>query len=159
MKIVFNTSPLIFLTRLGMLEDFLAQADEFYVPQAVPNEILAKQDDASRSLQRLFISQQINIQPISAIALANSLNQRLGRGESETIALAIELNADYVILDDSAARREASRLGLKVKGTLAIIRKLQQERKITVNSPDELYQKLIQIGFRVKRSLFKEIFN
>lgn len=61
MKIVFNTSPLIFLTRLGMLEDFLAQAEEFYVPPAVPNEIFAKQDEASRSLQFLFTSQRINI--------------------------------------------------------------------------------------------------
>jgi predicted nucleic acid-binding protein len=57
--------------------------------------------------------------------LVNSLNQRLGRGESEAIPLALELNADYIILDDFAARREASRLGLQVKGTLAIIKKLQ----------------------------------
>jgi len=35
-------------------------------------------------------------------------------GESEAIVLAIELEADYVILDDFAARKEAVRLGLNV---------------------------------------------
>jgi predicted nucleic acid-binding protein len=158
MIIVFNTSPLIFLTRLKMLEPFLSEANKFYVPDAVPNEISAKRDQTSRSLQTLFISEQIEIQPINSFTLANSLNQRLGRGESETITLALELNADFVILDDSAARREASRLGLKVKGTLAIIKKLQQDQKIVINSTDEFYQDLVDIGFRVKRSLFDAIF-
>jgi len=37
-------------------------------------------------------------------------------GESEAIVLAIELEADYVILDDFVARKEAVRLGLNVKG-------------------------------------------
>ncbi len=159
MKIVFNTSPLIFLTRLEILADFLTQPGEFYVPQAVADEILAKEDDASRALQIIFATQQLNTQPIQTILFANTLNQRLGRGESEAITLALELNADYIILDDFAARREASRLGLKVKGTLAIAKKLQQDGKITLDNIDEFYQRLIEIGFRVKRSIFDEIFN
>lgn len=51
--------------------------------------------------------------------LSNSLNQRLGKGESEAIALGIQLKAGYVLLDDSTARREARKLGLNIKGTLA----------------------------------------
>ncbi|WP_293157521.1 hypothetical protein [Okeania sp. SIO2C9] len=47
-----------------------------------------------------------------------------GRGESETIALAKELQTDFVILDDLAARKMATNLGLNVKGTLAILKKL-----------------------------------
>ena len=41
-----------------------------------------------------------------------ALGRRLGKGEAETIALAIEAGADLVILDDHAARVEATRLGL-----------------------------------------------
>ena len=158
MKIVFNTSPLIFLTRLELLEQFLSQTEEYLAPQAILDEIQAKQDDVSLSLKTLFAAQKIKIQSIQMTTLANSLNQRLGRGESEAITLALELNAHYIILDDFAARRDASRLGLQVKGTLAIIKKLHQEGQITLDNLDEFYERLIRIGFRVKRSLFDEIF-
>ncbi len=158
MKIVFNTSPLIFQTRLGLLESFLSQAGEYFTPQAVFDEIQAKEDEVSLSLETVFASQKIEIKPVQLSILANSLNQRLGRGESEAITLALELNADYVILDDFAARREASRLGLQVKGTLAIAKKLQQDGQTTLENLDEFYQRLVSIGFRVKRSLFDAIF-
>jgi predicted nucleic acid-binding protein len=73
------------------------------------------------------------------------------------MTLALELN--YIILDDFAARREASRLGLQVKGTLAIIKKLQQDGQITIDNLEELYQRIISIGFRVKRSIFDDVFS
>jgi predicted nucleic acid-binding protein len=158
MKIVFNTSPLIFLTRLELLKIFLSQTGEYFTPQAVFDEIQAKEDEVSLSLKTIFANQKIQIKPIQMSVLANSLNQRLGRGESEAMTLALELNADYIILDDFAARREASRLGLQVKGTLAIIKKLQQEGQITIDNLEELYQRIISIGFRVKRSIFDDIF-
>ncbi|MFQ4141304.1 hypothetical protein [Chlorogloeopsis sp. ULAP02] len=86
------------------------------------------------------------------------MNTRLGRGEAEAIALGIELQTDYILLDDFAARKEAIRLGLNVKGTLAVIRKLHLEGKITIDNLDEIYQNLIAINFRVTRSLFDQIF-
>jgi predicted nucleic acid-binding protein len=103
MKIVFNTSPLIFLTRLELLEIFLSQPGEDFTPQAVFDEIQAKEDEVSLSLKTIFANQKIEIKPIQMSVLANSLNQRLGRGESEAMTLALELNADYIILDDFAA--------------------------------------------------------
>lgn len=158
MKVVFNTSPLIFLTRLELLEIFLSQQGEYFTPKAVFDEIQAKEDEVSLSLKIIFANQKIEIKPIQMSILANSLSQRLGRGESEAMTLALELNADCIILDDFAARREASRLGLQVKGTLAIIKKLHQEGELTIDNLEELYQRIISIGFRVKRSIFDDIF-
>jgi predicted nucleic acid-binding protein len=158
MKIVFNTSPLIFLTRLDLLEHFLSQAEKYFARQAILDEIQAKQDGVSLSLKKIFTNQKIKIQPIQMTTLANSLNQRLGRGESEAITLAMELNADFIILDDFAARREASRMGLQVKGTLAIINKLRQDGQITIDNLNDFYQQLTNIRFRVKRSIFDDIF-
>jgi predicted nucleic acid-binding protein len=130
MQIVFNSSPLIFLARLEWLEIFLDDPNDFYLPKSVANEIKIKTDRASQLLQRLIASDQLTESETRLTSLANSFNQRLGLGESEAIALSIELNADHVILDDFAARREASRLGLNVKGTLAIVKKLKDEDKI-----------------------------
>jgi predicted nucleic acid-binding protein len=157
MKIVFNTSPLIFLTRLNLLQTFLEEPAEFYSPPAVQTEILVKQDEVSQSIQPLF-EQEIALTPIPNPELADRINQQLGRGESEAIALAIALQANYTILDDFAARRAAQRLGLTVKGTLAILNKLNQEGKFPIEDPDKLYQQLQEIRFRVKRSVFDSIF-
>ncbi len=158
MKIVFNSSPLIFLARLHFLEKFVNSLGEFYLPEVVNDEIKAKQDEASEYIQRLIDDKKIEVKGTNLISLVSSLNARLGKGESEAIALSTELQADYVVLDDFAARREAMRLGLNVRGTLAIIRKLNSEGKITIDNLEDLYQQLMAINFRVKRSLFNAIF-
>ncbi|MBL1201630.1 MAG: DUF3368 domain-containing protein [Nostoc sp. GBBB01] len=158
MQIILNSSPLIFLSKLNYLNQFVESPDDFYIPQSVADEIKAKSDPSSQTIQALIDSGNLQIRASKLITLVNSLNQRLGKGESEAIALAIELNTDYVLLDDSTARREAKRLGLNIKGTLAVIKKLSKDGKISIESLDKLYQKLIEIEFRVKRSLFDQIF-
>ena len=149
MKIVFNSSPLIFLSQLGFLEKFLDSNDNFYLPATV---------QPSETLNKLINQQKLIILNIKLISLANSLNERLGKGESDAITLGIELQTDYIILDDFAARKEALHLGLNVKGTLAIIRKLLKEGKIEIENLESFYQRLREINFRVKREIFESIF-
>jgi predicted nucleic acid-binding protein len=159
MQIVLNSSPLIFLAKLSYLNQFIEYPDDFYIPQSVAEEISAKSDPASQTIQTLINAGKLQVRTSSLITLLNSLNQRLGKGESEAIALGIELNADYVLLDDSTARRDAKRLGLSIKGTLAVIKKINKDGKISIESLDSLYQQIIEIEFRVKRSLFDQIFS
>jgi len=158
-KIVFNSSPLLFLSRLGFLEKFLDSHDNFYLPVTVQQEINAKQDQSSETLNKLIDQQKLTMLNIQLISLANSLNERLGKGESDAITLGIELQTDYIVLDDFAARKEAIRLGLNVKGTLAVIRKLLKEEKIEIENLESFYQRLGEINFRVKREIFESIFS
>lgn len=158
MKIVFNSSPLIFLARLNFLDIFLESSDEFYVPEYVCVEIDRKQDEASDSINKTIAAEKIQIRSSGLVSLVTRLSDRLGKGESEAIALGLEIQTDYIILDDLAARREAIRLGLNVKGTLAIVKKLQMEGKITIDSLDTLYQQISEMNFRVKRSIFDAVF-
>ena len=157
-KIVFNSSPLIFLSRLDFLELFLQYDYQFYVPEVVIKEINAKQDEASKYVNNVVANNGLTIEQINLLSLAESINERLGRGEANAIALATQLQSDYVILDDFAARREAMRLGLNVKGTLGIIRKMMADDKVKIDDLDQFYQRLLQIKFRVKRSIFQAIF-
>lgn len=158
MKIVFNSSPLIFLSRLNFLQLFLQYDYEFYVPEVVINEINAKQDEASNYVNVVVANNSLIVKQINLFSLANSINERLGRGEAEAIALATELQSDYVVLDDFAARREAMRLGLNVKGTFAIVKKMMADDKVKIDDLDQFYQQLLKIKFRVKRSIFEAIF-
>ena len=87
----------------------------------------------------------------------NALGRRLGKGEAEGIAIGLENEVDFLILDDFTARSEAKRLGLQVKGTLSIIRRLMILGKVSVDV-ELLYKNLISMGFRIKESLFWKIF-
>ncbi|MCW9681845.1 DUF3368 domain-containing protein [Dolichospermum planctonicum UHCC 0167] len=109
-------------------------------------------------INTLITENKLLVQKVQLISLANSLNERLGIGESEAITLGIELQPDYIILDDFAARKEAIRLGLNIKGTLAVIRKLQLNGKINISDLDILYQQIRNVNFRVRREIFDSIF-
>jgi predicted nucleic acid-binding protein len=49
------------------------------------------------------------------------------RAESEAISLALELTADYLLIDDKAARRLAVALRINVIGTLGLLVKAKNE--------------------------------
>lgn len=87
----------------------------------------------------------------------SAMNRRLGYGEAEAIAVALEMFADVVVLDDHAARNEGIRVGLTVRGTLSIIRRLLEIEKISMG-PVELLYRLREINFRVKDRIYWEIF-
>ncbi len=158
MKIVINSSPLIFLAKLGYLDQFLDYPDNFYIPQSVADEISAKSDSVSQTAQPFVSSGVLQVRKVVLINIAQSLNQRLGQRESGAISLGIELNSDYVLLDDLAARKEAIRFGLTVRGTLAAINKMRRDGRILVSSLGDLYARLVEINFRIKRSIFEQIF-
>lgn len=159
MVIVFNSSPLIFLAKLEFLENFIhSYKYDFYTTTSVVNEIRAKDDAVSNYILEAIEQKKLVVRATNLISLVVTLSDRLGSGEAEAIALGTELQANYVILDDFPARKAALKLGLNVKGTLAIINKLHQEGHISINSKDDLYEQLTKINFRVKRSLFDQIF-
>jgi predicted nucleic acid-binding protein len=133
MQIVINSSPLIFPTKLGYLDQLPDYSDSFYVPQSVADETSVKPDPASQMNQAFLGSGVIHVYAVTLSNLAQSLNQRLGRSESDVIALAIQLNAEYILMDDLAARKEAICLGLAVKDALATMHKMKRDRKIVVD--------------------------
>jgi predicted nucleic acid-binding protein len=98
-NIVFNSSPLIFLARLEVLDKLAEYPDNFYLPKSVADEIEAKQDQPRADIASLIDSGQIEVREVTLLSLATSLNKRLGKGESDAIALSIQLQADYTILE------------------------------------------------------------
>jgi len=157
MRIVFNTSPLIFLTKLSYLEKALSLFDDIFVPEAVVEEIAARDDEVNSRINQLIVSSDFKIKQTSLKNLKNALSNKLGKGESEAIALAVELNVDFAILDDSSARKQALSLGLNVKGTLGIIKKLVESKGITIQDKNLLYRRLHDMGFWVDENIFNDI--
>jgi predicted nucleic acid-binding protein len=75
----------------------------------------------------------------------------LGPGEQEAIALAEELVADALLVDDEAARSEAQRRNIPVQGTLGIL-DLAAEHRLLINLPDAI-RRLRATNFRASEKL------
>ena len=157
MTAIFNSSPWIFLSKLGLLKQALELFSRVLLPSSVKEEISARKDEAYEALQEVQGVKQVEIVTTSNVRFVAGLRKRLGKGEAEAIVIALEKNADIVVLDDHTARSEARRLGLQVKGTLGIIRRMM-ELGIADIEVNELYERLQKMGFRIKKDLFWEIF-
>ena len=71
---------------------------------------------------------------------------QLGRGEREAIALAFELNATQLLVDDRTARRVAVERGLSITGTMGF---LEQAAKDGLLNLPETLKKLLLTNFRI----------
>lgn len=154
---VFNSSPLIFLSKLNIINQVVGLFSEVVIPGYVKKEIFRKEDIVSDKVKDLLRLSNVIEVGAQNLRMVDAFCRKLGKGESEAIVVAIERSADLVILDDHVAREEATRVGLNVKGTLGVIRKLM-DLDIIQCDPDKLHRDLLEMKFRVKRGIFDEIF-
>lgn len=99
LKVVSNTSPLINLAQIGMLDLLQKLYGEIYVPDAVWQEVVI-QGKGQPGATELVRSDWVRRQSVTNVQLVQALNQDLDAGEAEAIALAIELKADLLIIDE-----------------------------------------------------------
>lgn len=123
-RVVSNTTPIIALSVIGRLNLLRELYAEVMIPPAVFSEILA--GGTSRTgvaeLRRAGWIQTKSLQdPRRADLLVN-----LDRGEAEAIALAMEIDADLLLIDERLARRHALGLGLTITGSLGVLLKAKE---------------------------------
>jgi predicted nucleic acid-binding protein len=147
---VSDTSPLLFLAKLDRLDLLRRTAVEIAAPNAVLQEIQQRPDEASRKLQEAQRS-WLKARPVTDKALVEVLLADLDEGEAEVIALAVELQADRVLLDDLDGRRLARRIGLTPVGTLGLL--LAARRQGEIPSLRAEIEKLLECGFRAHEDL------
>lgn len=78
----------------------------------------------------------------------------LGEGEREAIALAIELKATHLLVDDRAARRTAIERGLLITGTVGILEEAAVRGFLNLS---EALQKLSNTNFRISTDVVREL--
>ena len=90
LTVVSNTSPLINLAQIGMLDLLQKLYGEIYVPDAVWQEVVI-QGKGQPGATELVKSYWVHRQSATNIQLVQALRQDLDSGEAEAIALAMQL--------------------------------------------------------------------
>jgi predicted nucleic acid-binding protein len=153
---VSNTSPLIALSKIGYVVYLRELFERVCIPKGVVLETSKKDDDVWDATEKQIKQGFVVVKTVKNVSLVRILNQELGIGESEAIALSVEIKPDFVLLDDLEAREYARSFGLNVTGTLGIIRALLR-RGIVKETPKEIYEKLKSIDFWISEELFSRV--
>lgn len=152
MIVLSDTSPLNYLILIGHVEILQAIFGSLIIPEAVADEL--RHPRAPSAVQKWVATPPSWCQILPATQLDSTIS--LGKGESEAIALAIELHADLLLADDRLARTLAEQRGLKVSGTLNVLELAAQRNLLDLR---EAVQRLKLTNFHVSDEIISRFLN
>ena len=154
MIVVSDTSPILNLRRIGRPELLVLLYGEVLVPPAVFAELTIKTDGAS-VMEGRPISSLIVVTPRDQKRV-QQLRHSLDTGEAEAIVLAIECQADLLLVDERRGRRAAEAEGLRITGLLGVLADAKHAGLIDAVKPvlDDLIQRA---GFWIGPELYKAV--
>jgi hypothetical protein len=154
MIVISNTSPITNLSAIGQFDLLQKLYDTIYIAEGVWKELNAKDQPwpGSGDVER---SAWVKRKKVKNQTVVTTLREDLDPGESETIALAIELKADLVLMDETDGRHKAKRLGLNVTGVIGILLEAKSKGHISEARPflDRLRQ---EAGFYLSKHVYQE---
>lgn len=156
---ISNASPLINFAKLNRLELLIKCFGAIEITEGVLDEVVKKESFAQEAqlLNKQIAQQKILAKKLSPEYLnkAEQLKSvfKLGIGESETIALALQEGAPDVLIDDSDGREAAELNGLSPVGSLRVLL-LAFDKKIANESEIlEIFRKMIENKFWISSEI------
>jgi uncharacterized protein len=146
LAVVSNSSPLIAFADIQQLSLFPALFESVLIPPAVALEIAP----SIPTLPTWLRVESLRMPLPEAV-----LRRSFGVGEREALALAVEIQAERILLDDRPARRVALELKLLVTGTAGIL--LVAKRHALVRSIRPYLDTLIEKSFFIGTDVYDEI--
>lgn len=157
---VFDASPLIFLTRVGLLEEALKLFSTCLIAEAVKEEVV----DTGRTvgapetaeLESLIAKGRLVVQRVSRTPLGARLeaNLHLSKGDRDSLVLASERKA-RLLADDAAVRSVANQIGLRMGGTLYVLSTMIDRRALELAEAVDALDRLVDAGWYCSARLYR----
>jgi uncharacterized protein len=142
--VVSNTSPLTNLGGIGRLSLLQRLFSTIHIPRSVVAELHADHKSWPGA-REVADAAWIVKHEVANSPLLKSLQQHLGPGESGAIALALEMGADLILLDDQDARLAAESFELRLTGVCGLLLLAKSRGEIERVEPE--LEKLRNLGF------------
>jgi len=155
MRVVSNSSALINLARIGKLTLLRELFGVLIVPDAVWQEVVVE-GAGQPGADEIGSADWIQRQPVMNVQLVQALQQDLDGGEAEAIALALEIGAEMLLMDEKLGRETARHLGLRYIGLIGTL--VMAKRKGLIGAVKPHLDMLRDIaGFRVDAALYAHV--
>jgi len=147
--IVSDSTTIIILSNFDRFELLSNIFPKIIIPQAVYGELNAK--------VKADLPPFIKVKDVGSSKLLDELKLLLDVGESEAIALALELKSPLII-DERKGRKIAMNMGLTITGLLGIVYLNVKKSFISKKEAKEFLDSAIADGYRISRLLIDDMF-
>jgi predicted nucleic acid-binding protein len=155
MSIVSNASPLINLARIGKLDLLPRLYGELTVPEAVWREVVLE-GQGQPGAEEIERASWIQVRSVTNRDLAQALQQELDAGEAEAIALALEMGAEFLLMDERLGRETALHMGVQCVGLIGVL--IEAKHKGLISGVRSLLDALRDVaGFWVSEALYRRV--
>jgi hypothetical protein len=134
--VISDTSAITNLAAIQHLQLLPQLYNQVTVPEAVYRELVDIQPPVPGTLEAQTATWLEARQVIDREIMKRLQEEvRLDPGEAEAISLALELDADLLLIDERHGRAEANRLGIKITGLLGILVEAKRKNLIIAVRP------------------------
>ncbi len=154
MIVVSNTSPLTNLAAIGEFELLHHLYGGLHIAQGVWEELNAE-GQTWPGRDEVATANWVARHQVQNQALVIALQRDLDRGEAESIALAVELEATLILMDEREGRHAAQRMGRYVVGVVGVLLEAKANALLGTVRPhlDNLRQ---AAGFYLSEPLYQQ---
>ncbi|OAV44241.1 DUF3368 domain-containing protein [Lewinella sp. 4G2] len=151
MIVVSDTSAISNLYQIGLIDVLKDLYGQIVISPGVHHELSRVQAQADF----LFETDWIIVKHPTDQLLLKKLLDQLDLGESESIVLAIELKAEYLIIDERLGRSIATEYGIQITGILGVL--IQAKKLGLIDNVSDKITALREIGLWLNDKLIKHV--
>jgi predicted nucleic acid-binding protein len=160
---VSNSSPLIYLSKLGQLHLLRELFGEVATPASAMSEIMRGKERGYADVAAIEKARQdgwlksveLKRRGVREVARLRQTFSDISQQDAAALVLAKDLNATFLVDDDRVAK-VADLLGVKHAGTLRIILLATEKRLLTKTQAEKLFLSLLDHGFYISHDLLAE---
>ncbi len=152
MIIVSDTAPLNYLILIDCQNALSVLFGTVVIPSKVFEEL--QREETPEKVREWIASRPAWLHVRALKGGVEAVSDKIHAGEREAIALAEELHADLLLIDDKDGRQEAEKHHLAVTGTLGVLKAAAQQNIIDLS---EAIDRLRQTSFREPTRIVEEM--
>lgn len=162
---IINASPLIVFGKINKIDLLRRVLKKIVIAQEVYDEVVTQGLEVQASEASLIAEhiskrditiKKLSLEGYRKAASLQNMYRLLDKGESETIALALEEQESEVLLDDRTARAVAKLYNLRPRGSLWVVGSAFEKHIITELEVKKLISQMISLKFRLSSEVVAE---
>jgi len=159
MPVVSNTSPILNLAVIGLLDLLRIQFGQILIPTEVRTELKADTElSGARNIRQALSEGWMREIKVADKALYHSLALELDNGEAAAITCALEQKIGTILMDEHDGRAKARALGLQPLGILGVLLRAKKDGQIP-SVKDAMLALRRDAGFFIDDELYQSVLN